>query len=271
MKNLKQKIYKSIHVLSTGCFLLSLSYLMVKSLRNAGVNWWVIFSFSGPSAAIGMFLLLFYLFAIFRGVSSGKQALKEHPLTSSHAYMAFYVGTPLFGMAAGLLGTYGVGFNDEYFTGIAMGTLGATTVVWLFLDPLAGLLEMQLPTSKQVRALRVVEEKKESERVKHERKLILENAIATKKCNKTLWEGLFRGEVEVVNSMFAQGEEVGNIEEKVVELGMKAWQSGGLPCMKEIYNLLITMCTEGKHYLDFVPQWWDGIGSWRCPNYGEKF
>ena len=136
---------KSIHLAGTAWFILCVGYILAFALRRAGVNWWVIFSLSGHSVLIVFLLISLYLFAMFRGVTQSQAIEIEHPLTSTDYYTVLYITTPFLGGLAGCLGMIGVSAIKQFLLGVALGTLGATFLVWVIVDPVAGLLEMLLP------------------------------------------------------------------------------------------------------------------------------
>ena len=61
-----RRLLKLLHFCGTAWFILAAAYVIVLALRQAGVNWWLIFSFSGHGAAIGFLLVSAYLYALFR-------------------------------------------------------------------------------------------------------------------------------------------------------------------------------------------------------------
>ena len=71
----------SIHFVSTAWFILCVGYIGILALRQAGVNWWILFSLTGYGVLIALVLISLYLFAIFRGISSSQKVKVEHPLT----------------------------------------------------------------------------------------------------------------------------------------------------------------------------------------------
>ena len=160
---------KFAHMASTVWFILSVSYILVLALRQAGIHWWVVFSLSGHGALIILVLVSLYLLAIFRGISSSQKLQLEHPLSSTVHYAVFYVSAPFLGSLAGLLGMIGTHSISQFMLGIAMGTLGTTFLVWVIVDPLIGLLEMLLPTSRKNRAQRLLQAKSDKEKRQKDR------------------------------------------------------------------------------------------------------
>ena len=107
------------HMASTVWFILSVGYILISALRQAGIHWWVVFSLSGHGVLIILVLVSLYLFAIFRGISSSQKEQLEHPLTSTVYYVVFYVSAPFLGSLAGLLGMIGTHSTSQFLLGIA--------------------------------------------------------------------------------------------------------------------------------------------------------
>ena len=63
------------------------------------------------------------------------------------------------------------------------------------------------------------------------------------------------------------------VEQKAVDIGMKAWQIGGLGCMKYLHEMAMDICWQKypKEMInDYIQVWWDGIGNWRCKDLFEN-
>ena len=71
--------------------------------------------------------------------------------------MVFYVISPLLGGFAGAVSGMQNTQMQNYFLVVAVGTFWATFVVWIIIDPAAGLLEMLLPASSRYRKERLME------------------------------------------------------------------------------------------------------------------
>lgn len=67
----------------------------------------------------------------------------------------FYVLAPFLGSFAGLLSVTGANTTSEYLSGISLGTLVTTFLVWVIVDPITGLAEMAAPASRKHRAERL--------------------------------------------------------------------------------------------------------------------
>jgi hypothetical protein len=125
MPRSEHRTLKSVHLAGTIWFILCVGFILVLALRQAGVNWWIIFSLSGPSALIILLLVSLYLFAVFRGAGASQKIELEHPLTSTDYYMMFYVVAPFLGALAGCLGMMGVSRIAQFLLGVALGTLSS--------------------------------------------------------------------------------------------------------------------------------------------------
>ncbi|MDH4240305.1 MAG: hypothetical protein OEW48_12150, partial [Phycisphaerae bacterium] len=145
----RNRSLKLIHLASTAWFILCVGYILVFALRQAGVNWWIIFSVSGHSTLLVLLLVSVYSFALFRGIGRSQTIEAEHPLTSTNCYMMFYIVAPVLGSLAGCVGMIGVNAIKQFLLGVALGTLGTTFLVWVIVDPVTALLEMMLPAASR--------------------------------------------------------------------------------------------------------------------------
>ena len=259
---------KIVHIASTVWFIMSVGYMLVSALRQAGIHWWVVFSLSGHGALIILVLVSLYLFAIFRGISSSQKLQLEHPLTSTIYYAVFYVSAPFLGSLAGLLGMIGTLSISQFLLGIAMGTLGTTFLVWVIVDPAIGLLEMLLPTSRKNRAQRLVQAKADKEKRQKERLNLLEEVIAKEDSDRLNWQQVLRPQAEkLAGLLISDAEDPKVLEQEAVGIGVKAWQTGGLSCMRELREMAISLCKQKRQneaIVDYISFWWDGIGNWRA-------
>ena len=247
---------------------------MVYALRQAGLHWWVIFSLSVHSVLIVFLLISLYLFAIFRGVGGSQNIEAEHPLTSTNYYTALYITIPILGGLGGFLGMMGVPTMKEFFLGVALGTLGATFLVWVIADPVAGMLEMLLPAScRKHRAERLAEANAEREEKQMERESFLAEILAYEESDRLQWEELFKPQAEKLAGLLMTNiNEFGQAEHEAVGIGVKAWQTGGVNCMRQLRDMAIGICKQknpSKTIVDYISSWWDGIGSWRIPSLQE--
>jgi hypothetical protein len=258
-----------IHLASTVWFIICISYILVLTLRQAGFNWWVVFSLSGHGALVALVLISLYLFAIFRGISSSQKVQIEHPLTSTSYYRVFYVITPLFGGLAGCLGMIGVSTIGQFVLGVALGTLGMTFLVWVIVDPLAGLLEMLLPpASRRHRAERLAQAKALRQSRQKYRESLLKDVLLKEELERRHWRKVLKPKADRLAEMLTAGEiDFKQIEREAVGIGVNAWQIGGLSCMRELRDMAMALAKESnKSVVDYIGVWWDGIGTWREPS-----
>ena len=256
------------HMASTVWFVLSVGFILISALRQAGIHWWVVFSLSGHGALIIFMLVSLYLLAIFRGISSSQKVLLEHPLTSTTHYAVFYVSAPFLGSLAGLLGMIGTHSISQFLLGIAMGTLGTTFLVWVIIDPAIGMLEMLLPKSRINRTQRLLQTKADKEKRQNDRLNLLEEVIAKEDSDRLHWQKVLRPQAEKLAGLLtSDGEDPKLLEQEAVGIGVKAWQTGGLSCMRELREMAISLCKQehkNKDVVDYISFWWDGIGNWRA-------
>ena len=269
----RRRILKLIHLAGTAWFILCVGYILVFTLRQAGVNWWVIFSLSGYSVLIVFLLISLYLFAMFRGVTQSQKIEVEHPLTSTNYYTVFYITTPFLGGLAGCLGMIGVSAIKQFLLGVALGTLGATFLAWVIVDPVTGLLEMLLPAaSRKHRAERLAEIRAEREKRQKDRERLLAEVLAKEESERRGWQEVLKPQAEKLAGLLTTNRaNFRQAEREAADIGVKAWQIGGLNCMRQLRDMAMDLCKkkyQDSLIIDYVSSWWDGIGSWRNPSLG---
>lgn len=269
----RTNVLRLVHFASTAWFVLSAACIFILALRQAGFRWWTIFSLSGYSALIVFLLVSLYLFAIFKGVSRSQQIKEEHPLTNSVYYSFFYNISPFLGTLAGVFGAIGVKKITHFLLVSISGTLWATFLVWIIVDPAAGLIEMLLPSSRRHRRMRLAEAKAGYEKAQAEKRQLLADLEITEKLEQGRRGEILRPIAEQLAALLAGGENIEQQEAKMVDIGIKAWQMGGLNCMRQLYSMTMEICTQryrNKNIVDYIPIWWDGIGNWRVISLSEK-
>jgi hypothetical protein len=265
----RERTLKLVHLASMIWFIICISFIFGLTLRQAGVNWWILFSLSGHGLLIALMLISLYLFAIFRGISSSQKVQTEHPLTSTNYYRIFYVITPLLGGLAGCLGMIGISTLGQFASGVALGTLGTTFLVWVVVDPLVGLLEMLLPpTSRRHHFERVARAKELRQSRQENRENLLKKVLVKEKLERQQWREELKPKAEQLASMLTADEiDFKQVGCEAVGIGVNAWQIGELSCMKELHDMAIDLAKErNKSVVDYIGVWWDGIGSWREPS-----
>jgi len=269
-----QKTLKHIHIASTVWFVLCIAYILVLALRQAGVQWWVVFSLSGHGVLVAFLLISLYLFAIFRGISSSQKVQVEHPLTSTTHYAVFYVIIPFLGALASCLGMIGVNRIGQFMLGVTLGTLGTTFSVWVILDPAIGLLEMLLPASRKHRAQRLARAKAEREKKHKDREHLMAQVLAQEESDRRYWQEMLRPQAEKLASVLtANRTDFKQAERDAIGIGVCAWQIGGQSCMRELRDMTVALCKQSRKdraIVDYISFWWDGIGSWRAPSVGQS-
>jgi len=262
----------SFHIVSTAWFILCVGYVGIVALRQAGVEWWILFSLSGHGILIGFVLISLYLFAIFRGISSSQKLKVEHPLTCTSQYAFFYVATPFLGAVAGYLGMMGVDTVGRFLLGIALGTLATTFLVWVVVDPFIGSLEIFLPESRKHRTQRLALVKAEREQRQRDNQRLLAEISEREISERRHWQELMKPQAEKLAAlMVVDRSENRQIVREAAGIGARAWQTGGLNCMRELRDMALALCREKydkKDVVDYIAFWWDGIGNWRSPSIG---
>lgn len=269
----RRRILKGVHLMSTVWLIVCVGYIIVLTLRQAGLDWWVIFSLSGHSVIVMFLLLSMYLFALFRGVDKNQKIEIEHPLTSTDYYIVFYVITPLLGGLAGFFGMMGEDVTSQFALGIALGALGATFLVWVIVDPVTGLLETLLPASRKHRNQRITQARALRRQMQEDRERLLKEVLARERSTRLYWQNELRPYAERLAEILVKADRAGfrSAEQQAVEIGVDAWQKGGLSCMQELRVMTMELCKGGdkdSKVVDYIPVWWDGIGNWRSPSLG---
>jgi len=256
-----------LHVASTAWFVLCAAFLITLALRQAGATWWLIFSLSGYSAILTFVLVAIYLFAVYRGVTRS-QIQQEYPLTSSFYYIAFYDVCPFLGAVAGLLGQMPGATWISRVSMIAVGSLAMTFLVWIIVDPAVCLAEMFLPASRRLRQERIARAKAERLKRKQQSDRLLVELNEQVMSSYKHWQPLLEPMAEELAVLMDQANcRLPAREARTVELGAKAWQIGGIACMRRLHEMAIANYVKdsSRKVVDYVSLWWDGIGTWRAP------
>lgn len=263
----RRNILKLVHFINTALLVFSAGYILVLALRQGGKSWWFVVSLSSYSAPIAFLLISLYLFAIHRGVSRNQRLQIEHPLTTSVYYMLFYDTSPFLGILVGVFGAVCSIEMAQCLLVIATGCLWATFLVWIIVDPAVGLIEMLLPSSQKHRWQRLAQSKfmREKERLA---KLALLAEIQTEQQNKeATWRQILKPKAEKLAALMTDSNTSdANRLVEVVDLGLNAWQIGGLSCMRLLHLMTMEIYKikwQQPIAVDYIAIWWNGIGSWR--------
>jgi hypothetical protein len=261
------RVLKLVHFSSTAWLVASAGILLILALRQAGASWWLIFSLSGYSAVLIFLLISLYLFAIFRGVVH--PAKREHPLTTSIYYMTFYDVSPFLGVLAGVMSTLGSSNTVQQLATICDGSLATTFFVWIVLDPVIGSIEMMLPASRASRRQRqnlakAIREKQQVDNEQLLARLQEEEALKEQHLGQFL-PPLAEKLADLLDEYITYGR---SVEPEVIQIGARAWRLDGIICMRQLHEMAIETCRKqfhGRHFIDHIAIWWDGIGNWRGP------
>jgi hypothetical protein len=163
----------------------------------------------------------------------------------------------------------GISAIGQFVLGVALGTLGTTFLVWVIVDPLAGLLETLLPpVSRRHRAERLAQAKALRQSRQKYRESLLKDVLVKEELERRHWRKVLKPKADRLAEMLTAGEiDFKQIEREAVGIGVNAWQIGGLSCMRELRDMAMALAKESnKSVVDYVGVWWDGIGSWREPS-----
>ena len=266
----RKKASKICHFASTAWFVLSISYIFILALLNNGKGWLIILSVSGYSVLIAFLLVSLYLFAAFRGFAKSQNAPNEHPLTTDHFYSLFYDLSPFLGALAGLLAAVGIARTNNLLLLTATGSVWITFLVWIIIDPIAGLVEMLLPSSREHRHKRLAETRKIQKEELLVRQELLKKIELQKKTEKEQWREILQPYAEKLTMLAGSIDQATNysdsIKTEVMDIGVIACQMGGVNCMAQLYSMTMEICRQ-KHrnptIVEYISIWWDGIGSWK--------
>jgi hypothetical protein len=262
----QRNVLKLIHLVSTIWLMLCLAFVLMIALRQAGFNWWVIFSLSGPSALMTFLLVCVYLFAFFGAAGKEQRNAIEHPLTSTSFYMGFYVSIPLLG-AAGVIAIPEITGIGQFFSSMAMGTFAATFLTWVVVDPVISLSESFLPAARAHRRYRLadIREKREQQQLDLARQV--EEVLHQQEQLQSQWKNTFKSQAEELSNLLGCSQkDFEHAEQMAIEIGVHAWRTGGLACMRQLRNMAMELSKANRqiHVIgDYVTYWWDGIGTWR--------
>jgi len=270
----KQRLLKLIHLLSTVWFALCVVYILILGLRQAGINWWLIFSLSGHSAVIFFLIMSVYLFAVFKGAARSRKIVQEYPLSSTNYYMAFYDTVPFLGGLAGLSGIIGMRSVTQFFLEMSYATLGATFLVWIIIDPLIGIIETLLPDSRQHRSERLAQARAERQKQQHAREQLLADLEIKEKTMRSERQAKLKPlSARLLELVQDSGDNYKQKESEVMDIGVKACRIGGLDCMRQLHEMTMTQFRskdQNTPQIDYIAQWWDGIGGWLGQPLSEK-
>lgn len=266
-KRTLRRIIKIIHLSNSALFIAGAIYIFIYTFHKAGRNWLFVASLSGYSIMMVLFLFSFYLFAVYRGISSNQNVKEEHPLTTNLTYLLFYNISPLYGIFLVWLISFNRYTAADYLLRMSIGSVAATFLIWIIIDPVIGLLEMLLPSSRSHRTLRIAQSQEEKKREYEERQKLLSDIQINEQNNRLKWQQMLEKDAEELANLISIGQSYDKeLENRVIELGVKAFRIGGIECMKHLLFMAKEICGRKPcvvRNIDYISIWWDGIGNWR--------
>jgi hypothetical protein len=256
---------KLIHSAGTALLIFSALYLWLSALTGA-VGMPIPATLPAWSTLIIFPLISLYLFAIFRALAKSQKSKQEHPLTTSVFYATFYDLSPFMGLLAGIFAAGRTNSFSSSLTLTAFGSLVATLLIWIFLDPIAGLVELALPASRKHRRKRQALAKAARQKQLLIREQLLEQIKTTEEKQNAHWTKLLTPHAEKLAALLLNHEIADNAEHQAIDLGVIAWQIGGISCMKLLHSMAIEICKKNYKQADFIDCisiWWDGLGTWQ--------
>jgi hypothetical protein len=161
---------------------------------------------------------------------------------------------------------------SQFLLGIALGTLGATFLVWIIVDPVTELVEMLLPASRKHRLERLARVRALRQKQQEKRKRLLAEILTREEQDRRRWQEVLQPYAEKLAGLLTTNTiDFKQAEREAADIGVNAWQIGGLSCMRQLHQMVMDLCKKKYKDLtiiDLVPTWWDGIGSWRNPSLG---
>ncbi len=265
------RILQKLHFISTLWFALSVIFIVALSLYQAGYNWFIIFSLSGYSIGLLYPIIAFYILAVFKGTQRAEEPEIEHPLTNTAIYNIFYSLCPLLGACSGLF-SFQVGIGkSEFILNLSVATLIVTFMVWIIIDPLVTVIENNIPGAHEHRQKRQEAERLEQERLARERDELLQEMKVKEENEKTMLTEYLKPYATQLSDLITNNRfrfENDHIVIQAGEIGLIAWQRGGMEGMKLLQDLTLTNLPESppNSYIsakDIISIWWDGIGDWK--------
>ena len=167
----------------------------------------------------------------------------------------------------------GVDTVSQLLMGISLGTLATTFLVWVIVDPLIGMLEMLLPASRRHCVKRLAQAKAEREQIQRDNQRLLVDISSREDSERHRWQELMKPYAEKLAVLLMVDEiDFKRAEREAVGIGARAWQIGGLSCMRELRDMALAVCKDksnNREIVDYIAFWWDGIGNWRNPSLGH--
>lgn len=267
----RRKAQRFVHTTRMAGFVASVACMAVLSIVQADKSRWFTISLLSYFGWLLVATACSCSFSIFRGLSKNQRIKEEHRITTSVTYFLLYNLSPLLGALTGSLAAIGISRVTYYLFMVTAGSWCMTFMVWTIIDPILALMEMALPSSRQHRRERLLKSKNDEKNKRLAQKNLLAQINAEQQLQENLWNRVMQPYAEklaelVVSNSFA--DEDAEAEAQIVDIGVIAWQMGGLNCMLQLHSMALNICkSKDRNWtnIDYVSIWWDGIGDWRSP------
>jgi hypothetical protein len=101
---------------------------------------------------------------------------------------------------------------------------------------------------------------------------LLEDVFEKEESDRLHWQKVLKPQAEILAGLLtADITEIKKVEREAIGIGVSAWQTGGLSCMRELRDMAIAICKQkyqNRATIDYISFWWDGIGNWRAESPG---
>ena len=261
---------KRTHLAGMAILVISVSYMLIVALRQAGQSWWLILSLSGHSTVMVFMLVCLYLLAISKGVARRRRPRHENPLTSSNYYLLLYNASPFLGAFTGVAIAIILDRNGHLVFMAAGGAMLAAFLAWIVTDPLIGLAESLTSKSRDQRKRRLVKARKVRLQQHDENQILLAQIEEQEQCKAALWKLSLTEDADKLARLIMDAVENNtNNETEAARYAVKAWRMGGHTCMRQLHDMTWQryrdICEQPAEY-DYISIWWDGIANW----YGHR-
>lgn len=259
------KIRKYVHLLSTSWLIGAFFYVLFSALRYHGVNWWIIFSLSGHWLLLAALAVSLYLFAVYNSLVRNTEIEKEHPLTRTFYYMLLYDAAPLVGALAAMCAITSADSVEQIVSILSIGTFAVTFLFWIIIDPSLNLIEILLPDSRKLRNQRIERTRENKIQHKMSQQQMLQALYEAEQQQKEYWRAKLIPLAEDLNHLFNAGIDR-NSQRKIIDIGLKAWQIGGIGGMIELLTIAQKLNGQTERwgtYEKYLSAMWDGIGEWK--------
>ena len=142
----------------------------------------------------------------------------------------------------------------------------STFLVWIIIDPFIILCETLMITRTKQPPDYKVPEKHRVAASEISLKGQLEQLVQQHRIKQDRWNNQLNPAADRLVELILTGEITkDSVEREVVDIGVKAWQTGGNGCMKKLHEMVAQRCNDQKYNpngIEYVSLWWDGVGSW---------